>query len=228
MISDIEKAFHQVAVNPSDRDALRILWVKDINYVDEPDIVVYRYTRVVFGFKSSPYLLNHTLQHHIDTYGSDPDYGEVANRISRDIYVDNVALGVDTVDEALEYFEKSVKIMKDGNFNLRQWISNSAFLNQHFVCAGKGYSENPIEGIKVLGVYWNINEDSIIMNISDIIEDVQHLQHTKRNVLRILAKIHDPLGLVTPITTTIKYFLQQLWKSKLLWDDILDDNLSNI
>ena len=53
-----------VSVAPVDRDVLRFLWIGDVN---EPhsEITKLRFTRVVFGVSSSPFLLNATLDHHI-------------------------------------------------------------------------------------------------------------------------------------------------------------------
>ena len=56
-MADIEKAFLMIAVEESDRDVLRFLWVNDINE-DEVKIHPLRFTRVVFGVCSSPFLLN--------------------------------------------------------------------------------------------------------------------------------------------------------------------------
>ena len=67
LISDIEKAFLIVGISPEDRDVLRFIWVNDIN--EEPmRPVVLRFTRVVFGISSSPFLLNATLKHHLEKY----------------------------------------------------------------------------------------------------------------------------------------------------------------
>ncbi len=48
LLSDIEKAFLNVSIDPSQRDYLRFLWVNDIEQ-DNRAIIVLRYTRVVFG-----------------------------------------------------------------------------------------------------------------------------------------------------------------------------------
>ena len=64
MISDIEKAFLMVSIAEVDRKVLGFLWVDDISK-KEPEIVVLRFTRVVFGVSSSPFLLNATVAHHI-------------------------------------------------------------------------------------------------------------------------------------------------------------------
>ena len=48
---------------------------------------------------------------------------------------------------------------------------------------------------------------------------------TKRDVFNIVAKIFDPLGLVTPVTFHGKVFLQTLWKLSKSWDEPLSSDL---
>ncbi|GFX89514.1 uncharacterized protein TNCV_483491 [Trichonephila clavipes] len=45
--------------------------------------------------------------------------------------------------------------------------------------------------------------------------------YTKRDVLSTIAKIFDPVGLMTPVIFKAKIFLQRLWRSKLEWNDLL-------
>ena len=59
VVSDIPKAFLQIAVNQSDRNFLRFLWIKD------GKITVLRYCRVVFGLVCSPFLLAAVLELHL-------------------------------------------------------------------------------------------------------------------------------------------------------------------
>jgi hypothetical protein len=59
-----------------DRDVLRFLWFDDITK-DDPQIMImiFRFTRVVFGVTASPFLLNGTIKHHIEKYHEeDPDF----------------------------------------------------------------------------------------------------------------------------------------------------------
>ena len=55
--ADIEKTFLMVSISEEDRYALRFLWVDSVTS-DQPRIRVLRFTRVVFGVTSSPFLLN--------------------------------------------------------------------------------------------------------------------------------------------------------------------------
>jgi len=60
LAGDIEKSFLMVGMTEEDRDVLRFLWVDDI-VKSSPEIVVLRFTRVVFRVSSSPFLLNATI-----------------------------------------------------------------------------------------------------------------------------------------------------------------------
>ena len=64
LAADVEKAFLMISVHSKDRDALRFLWVDD---VEKASLVVrkLRFTRVVFGVSASPFLLNATINHHL-------------------------------------------------------------------------------------------------------------------------------------------------------------------
>ena len=74
LVGDIEKALLMVRMNENDKDVLRFLWVDDIDKA-EPKVITLRFTRVVFGHSSSPFLLNATIKHHIEQYEQcDPDF----------------------------------------------------------------------------------------------------------------------------------------------------------
>jgi hypothetical protein len=65
LVGDIEKPFLMIAIGKEDRDVVRFLWVDDITK-DDPKIMIYRFTRVVFGATAGPFLLNGTIKHHIE------------------------------------------------------------------------------------------------------------------------------------------------------------------
>ena len=65
-----------------------------------------------------------------------------------------------------------------------------------------------------------------VFRLAPLAEMASQLPPTKRNVLKIIAHIFDPLGLIIPITTPLKVFLQKLLKQHLDWDeDDLPDHL---
>ena len=92
MVGDDEKAFLMIAIAKEDRDVLRILWIDDITK-DDPKIMTYRFTRVVFGVTASPFLLNGTIKHHIEKYHEkDPEF---VQKFLGSIYVDDLGSGAE-------------------------------------------------------------------------------------------------------------------------------------
>ncbi|KAL1138331.1 hypothetical protein AAG570_008395 [Ranatra chinensis] len=67
---------------------------------------------------------------------------------------------------------------------------------------------------------WNAISDSFCY-LLDPIEGPP----SKRTILSYVAKIFDPVGWLTPVTFSWKYFLQLLSKNKLGWDESLTPNL---
>ncbi|XP_015761462.1 PREDICTED: uncharacterized protein LOC107340611 [Acropora digitifera] len=73
LVGDIEKAFLDIRVHEQDRNVLRFLWIDSFEK-DDPKLLLYRFSWVVFGVNSSPFLLNATLRHHISQYNLDAEF----------------------------------------------------------------------------------------------------------------------------------------------------------
>ncbi len=127
LAADIEKAFLMISISERDRDALRFLWIDDIDK-EHPETVVMRFARVVFGVSSSPFLLNATISHHLKKYSN--KYPEFVETFLRSIYVDDVSLGADDENGAFELYERSKGVLAEGGFNLRKFITNSKGLQK--------------------------------------------------------------------------------------------------
>ena len=104
MTADIEKAFLMVAVEEGDRDALCFLWVNSIEEED-PTIRPLRFTRVVFGVCSSPFLLNSTIRYHLEQYQE--SYPDLVKKLIESFYVDDVVTGASDEGEAIDQFAVS-------------------------------------------------------------------------------------------------------------------------
>jgi len=81
-------------------------------------------TTVTFGQRSSPFLAIRTLlQLANDEAGG---YSDVQRVLRNDLYVDDVVTGADCVESALQLQQNLIKVLKNGQFELRKWSSNSA------------------------------------------------------------------------------------------------------
>jgi hypothetical protein len=207
LISDLEKAFLQIALLKSQRDVSRFLWIADRSKPITPDnLVVFRFCRVLFGVISSPFLLAAVIQHHLSRIPT-----ETSKRIQQSVYVDNIICSVDSVDVASSFATESMQIFRDASMNLREWYSNDSTLLSRIPEKQRGKTVTP----KVLGLVWSLDEDTLSLPKVKI----QTVSATKRKVLQSVASFFDPCGLVSPVVLPGKVMLQDLWKGKYEWDD---------
>ncbi|XP_053947719.1 uncharacterized protein LOC128856441 [Anastrepha ludens] len=222
--ADIEKAFLQIEVAENDRDALRFLWYErtPVCKIRLPKIVEYHMTRVTFGVTSSPFLLAATLRHHLNS--SQQEYGVICDKLKQCFYVDDLVISERSLEEAKLMYLKSKEIMAKARFNLRKWNTNDPELSAFFLT----YNNEQAISQKVLDINWTTANDEISVSIESISEYLMNLRPTKRNVMKAMAKIYDPLGMLGPFTVRIKLILQNIWKENLEWDEALSgDNMND-
>ena len=130
LIGDVEKAFLMVSVADCDRDVLRFLWISDVKQ-SIPEIIVLRFTRVVFGVSASPFLLNATIDHHMEKFR--PADSHFVEKFRRSIYVDDLTAGSRHVEGAYEFYVKAKLHLAEASFNLRKFESNSSELHRRIL-----------------------------------------------------------------------------------------------
>ena len=248
LVADIEKASLMISVAEPDRDALRFLWVDDIGS-EFSKTVVMRFAHVAFGVSSSPFLLNATIRHHLEQYaGARPRF---VKKFLRSIYVDDLSFGAEDSDDAFELFQTSKKLLAEGGFNLRKFITNSKSLQERIdqselalssmrktedgISAGieedESYAKDALGSAlvcgehKVLGVSWTPEEDQLVFDLSGMATLVREQKPTKRNIVGLATRFYDPLGFVSPVTVQFKMLFQELCSSKIDWDEPLSGDL---
>ena len=223
LTADAEKAYLNISVAPGDRDYLRIIWFDDV-CKEDPKIVKLRFARVLFGARPSQFILNVVFKLHAEKYMEiDPEF---VTKILRCFYSDDLNATVRTYEEGIEFYKKAKLRFLEGKFNLRKWRTNDERLRK-FIEEEEVASDDVMGciGDKVLGVKWDEIKDEFVIDLSAIVEEASNLLPTKRNVLKIIASIYDPLGLVQPTVVSLKILFQLVWISGIGWDDVIDDEL---
>ena len=66
-----------------------------------------------FGVISSPFLLTATVESHLDTYNT-----AYAKKLKRDVYVDFIVTGANTVSECIEIYQTAENIFQEASMNI--------------------------------------------------------------------------------------------------------------
>lgn len=77
---------------------------------------------------------------------------------------------------------------------------------------------------KTLGVGWVAKQEVFIFEETSPSDD---MKYTKRNSLRKIATLFDPLGLLAPFSIRAKILLQEMWTAGLEWDEEMNTTLIN-
>ncbi|GFT58783.1 integrase catalytic domain-containing protein [Trichonephila clavipes] len=104
-------------------------------------------------------------------------------------------------------------MFKTAGMHLHKWCGNLPEITSNL----QEYAFFESDETKALGIIWNPKLDCFLFRI----EQQRPTSFTKRMVLSTIARIFDPLGLLGPIITWAKIFMQRLWLLELGWSDEL-------
>ena len=120
----------------------------------------------------------------------------------------------------MEFYSKCKETLRQGSFHLRKFKSNSRELENLVRDIFPDDIDNVTMVEKVLGILWGRESDDFLFNFDDALEKVC-LQPTKRDILKFIASIYDPLGIINPVVVQMKILFQDICFSKLKWDEPL-------
>ncbi|XP_047142930.1 uncharacterized protein LOC124817160 [Hydra vulgaris] len=177
----IEKAFLQITLSLEDRDYVRFLWFENINSVNKDNIftqknIPYKICKVLFGVTSSSFLLSTTIISHAEKYLSDDPM--IVSKLMSSLHVNDLNSGTDSIDSAINFYQKCQDQLKEGGFILRKFESNCKQL-ENLVNEQNFTSFNLT---KVLDLVWNKKEDNLIYDYRNLTHNDDSIS-TKRKVL---------------------------------------------
>lgn len=226
MNADIKEMFHQVEVCDEDKHSQRFLW-RNGDAKREPDEYVLEV--LPFGLKCSPSIAHFVKNKNAEKFVN--EHPEAVYSIKNNHYVDDLLDSQHTVDEAVKLYNEISKIHRLGGFEICKFKSNSIEAMQAVGEYNESEELNPEIGSlgtdRVLGMHWNRQSDvfTFSLKFTKLNEDILTGQRipTKRELLKILMTIFDPLGLISNFLIHLKMILQDVWRAQLNWDEPLSN-----
>ncbi|XP_062537796.1 uncharacterized protein LOC134206123 [Armigeres subalbatus] len=221
-VADIREMFHQVRIRPEDQNSQRFLW-RGMNRTVPPDVYVMKV--MIFGAVSSP-----SMAQFIKNFNAkelEEKHPGVERAVVKQHYVDDYFDCADTEEAAIELIQRVINVHEQGGFKLAKFSSNSKTVIDSLdpeIVAGCREGE-----VRVLGIRWDLQSDEFVfpLSFSNLDERFQSGEAipTKRQLLRFMMSIFDPLSFLSPITIQLKIIFQELWRLQSGWDDEIPDGL---
>ncbi|XP_035232213.1 uncharacterized protein LOC118204004 [Stegodyphus dumicola] len=208
--ADIKQIYRQILKHLSQRNLQRTVWKPSR---DAP-VQVYRLRTVTYRTTSAPFLAMRTLK----ALAADEQdhFPRAAGVTSTNFYMDDILTGGNTLEEAKELQSELVQMLRRRGMELHKWVSNHPDL-LHDISTKEYSFESQESVVKTLGMLWKPKDDHLIFKTAVNNQN----SFTKRQVLSEIAKLFDPLGLIRPVVTRAKIFMQRLWLLKLDWNEEL-------
>ena len=221
--ADIEGMFLQVGVLPSDQPSLRFLWRED----PTTNVVVYQYTRHIFGAKDSPTCANYALQR--TARDNDKFYPKAAKAVLENFYMDDYLDSVESPEKAINRSKELVHLLHLGGFKLTKFVSNVPNLADRIDGSPQSTEPKVIvscqeDSSHVLGLKWDHTNDTLV--VSRVTSCAITKSLTQRLVQSLNSKVFDPIGLVAPFTVGARLLLKDIWRvTGQQWDDELPQDM---
>ena len=219
VIADLKKAYNSISTSEKDCHLRRLLWYRKED-LDDPKAELKTFGMLVMAFGDTPaqYYLEcakEEVSNYIREIMGDPDLADAVISMS---YVDDLAISVETKEEAEMYSNK-----------LPLGFGSYGFKIKEIFISGHGVDQTTeLEPFLLFGHFYNPNSDKIHLKFAvnfspkrrsqktqpnlTSSSDLSSLKMTKRKVMSLLSSQYDPLGLASPFLAKYKIFLAKLFK----------------
>ena len=156
----------------------------------------YEFSRVVFGKNSAPMEAQFVAQE--NARRNQHLYPLAAEIVLESTYMDDSIDSVEDEQSGIKLYHELRELWAKAKIEARKWISNSPEVLAEIPVEDQASEivindgQNPTT--KTLGIAWDSKNDEFRMSTCE----ASRLQLTKRNILRKIATIFDPLGFVSP------------------------------
>ncbi|XP_055623744.1 uncharacterized protein LOC129767148 [Toxorhynchites rutilus septentrionalis] len=219
--ADVREMFLQMLVRAQDRSALLF------PYGDSPELPLKTMVSnvAIFGAACSPshsqYVKN------LNATEQEAELPRGAAAVKKRHYVDDYVDSFDTAGEDFKVTQEVIEVHKRAGFHIRNWMSNDRSVleklgEENLKSSKPMLPEKDIGFERVLGMAWIQEKDVFVFSLQ-FCEKMRTLLEgtvipTKREMLRLVMNIYDPLGLVASFVIHGKILIQEVWRTDTDWD----------
>ena len=218
IMADVEAMYYQVRVKVRDRDALRFLWIDS-----DGEVVEYRMKAHIFGGVWCACIATYAMRKTLEDQKVEDEF--VVDVVNRSFYVDDCLRSVSSVEEAKKVVVDVKQVLQEGGFNLTKFVTNDeevleAIKEEDRAKEIKEFNQDVVS--KALGISWEVKQDVFKIKI-----DVKQEEEVTRKVmLKVIASMYDPLGLVSPCVVTGRMLFQEATRLKIGWEEVVPDHIA--
>ena len=168
----------------------------------------------IFGAVFSPTICAYALRQAASDSESDAPFA--VTQVIDNFYVDNWLTSFKTLEQAINAADIMTRMLAKVGFELAQWGSSSRQV-LHGRLKGDAALDLDLDELpteRTLGLWWNYSTDEFNVRFK-----VEPGGNTKREILRTVSSIFDPLGFLVPVTFVARQIMQQTRLQKVDWDD---------
>ena len=221
---DIQHMFLQIETDPADRPYIRVLYQP----TRPGPIHVVECSRHMFGLSSSPYVAMETIKRH--TWEHRERWPLAHWAVQEASIVDDVLASMSSEEELYRLHEELREAFAAMSMKIHKCASNYPPLMHAIPPSQRAKqvrledisSDNPemMPVIKALGMVYEPDTDEFRFEYS---HDPPS-RWTLRHMVSAVARLYDPLGLVTPFLMAGRAIVQLIWLEGKKWDEPIDAN----
>lgn len=217
VVGDVAEMYLQVRIAKEDQPFLRFLWRES----PDQQLKTYQFSRVVFGINASPFLAQYVSQHNAKKYAK--VFPLASETVLKSTYMDDNMDSKQNDSKAVELYTQLKELWGKAGMRVRKWLSNSAEVLKVVPKEDRArqvdLTDHELPTIKTLGVLWKAEDDNF--TFKSAVPDLNVMIITKRNFLKKLASIFDPLGFLAPYIMSAKILMQNVWLTGTDWDEVV-------
>ena len=181
---------------------------------------------MTFGAASSPCSAHYVKNWNATHFGESTP--EAVKAIHERHYMDDYLDSAHTITSAKKQVTDVINLHKMGGFEIRSWISSHkevlCDLPEDLLAPSKAVTwEEKTKTERILGMRWDPWVDCFTYVVNPDCKQIAFSKRnpTKREVLRLVMSLFDPLGLLSHYIVKAKILLQDVWRTGQGWDDEL-------